>query len=85
MDLLMGLMTLTGFTATVFPLVITPGPDILFIISQTLAKGRREGFKATLGVLLGYILHGILAAFGLAALVTSSPLAYVILRWSGGY
>ena len=65
--------TLMVFGATVLPIVFAPGPDILFVSSQGLASGSRAALKANMGVLLGYGMHSILAAFGLAAVVVASP------------
>jgi threonine/homoserine/homoserine lactone efflux protein len=80
----MSLVTLLLFAAAVLPLVITPGPDMLFVISQGLAGGRRAALKADLGILLGYAAHAILAAFGVAAMVAASPMIFELVRWAGG-
>jgi len=75
--------TMLVFAATVMPLVCTPGPDILFVASQGLSGGPRAAMRATLGVLLRYLMHALLAAFGLAALVAASRVLFEILRWAG--
>jgi threonine/homoserine/homoserine lactone efflux protein len=75
--------TMLVFAATVMPLVCTPGPDILFVASQGLSRGPRAAMRANLGVLLGYSMHALLAAFGVAALVAASPVLFEILRWVG--
>jgi threonine/homoserine/homoserine lactone efflux protein len=75
--------TVLVFAATVLPLVCTPGPDILFVASQGLSGGARAALRANFGVLLGYAMHALLAAFGVAALVAASPLLFEILRWVG--
>jgi threonine/homoserine/homoserine lactone efflux protein len=75
--------TMLVFAATVMPLVCTPGPDILFVASQGLSRGPRAAIRANLGVLLGYSMHALLAAFGVAALVAASPELFEILRWVG--
>jgi threonine/homoserine/homoserine lactone efflux protein len=71
------------FAATVLPLVCTPGPDILLVASQGLSGGPRAAMRANFGVLLGYAMHALLAAFGVAAVVAASPLLFEILRWAG--
>lgn len=71
------------FAATVLPLVCTPGPDILFIASQGMSGGPRSAMRANLGVLLGYLMHAVLAALGVAALVAASPVLFEVLRWIG--
>jgi threonine/homoserine/homoserine lactone efflux protein len=75
--------TMLVFAATVMPLVCTPGPDILFVASQGMSGGPRAAMRANLGVLLGYVMHAALAAFGVAAIVAASPALFEILRWVG--
>ncbi|BBG58725.1 MULTISPECIES: LysE family translocator [Providencia] len=79
----MELQTLLLFSATVIPLVCTPGPDILFISSQGLSGGMSAAWKANLGIILGYMTHAILAALGLAAIVATSPLIFNTIKWVG--
>lgn len=71
------------FSVTVLPLVCTPGPDILFIASQALSAGKAAGFRATAGVVLGYCVHSLLVALGLAAVVAASPVLFEAIRWVG--
>ena len=61
------------FAATVLPLICTPGPDMLFVASQTLSDGTTAGLRSTAGVCLGYVGHSILAALGVAAIIAASP------------
>jgi len=79
----MQLGTMLVFAATVLPLVCTPGPDILFVASQGMSGGAGAAMRANLGVLLGYLMHAVLAAFGVAALVAASPVLFGVLRWAG--
>ena len=78
----MNISTLLLFSATVIPLVCTPGPDILFVASQV-STGTAAGFRATAGIILGYCVHSLLVALGLAAVVAASPLLFEIIRWTG--
>lgn len=65
---------------------LTPGADMMFCLSQGLKSGRKAGFAASLGIATGSIIHVLLAAFGLAALITANPAAFEVLRWAGvGY
>jgi threonine/homoserine/homoserine lactone efflux protein len=75
--------TLLLFSATVLPLVCTPGPDILFIASQAMSGGAPAGLRATTGVLLGYCVHSFLVVLGLAAVVAASPMLFEAIRWAG--
>ena len=79
----MDLLTLGLFAATVLPLIVTPGPDVLLVASQGLSGGRAGVVRAVAGILTGYTLHGVLAAIGVAALVAASPLLFALLRWAG--
>jgi threonine/homoserine/homoserine lactone efflux protein len=56
---------------------------MLFIASQAVSAGAAAGLRATLGVVLGYGVHSVLVALGLAALVASSPLLFDAIRWLG--
>ncbi|ENR5391079.1 TPA: LysE family translocator [Providencia rettgeri] len=79
----MELQTLLLFSATVVPLVCTPGPDILFISAQGLSGGTSAALKANFGIILGYVAHAILAALGLAAIVAASPMIFHTIKWVG--
>jgi threonine/homoserine/homoserine lactone efflux protein len=79
----MATATLLLFAATVLPLICTPGPDMLFITAQTLSRGAGAGLRATAGVCLGYVLHSLLVALGVAAIIAASPLLFECLRWLG--
>lgn len=62
---------------------LTPGADMMFCLSQGLRSGRRTGIAASLGIATGSIIHVLLAAFGLAALIAANPVAFEFLRWAG--
>jgi threonine/homoserine/homoserine lactone efflux protein len=79
----MELNTLFLFFVTVFPLICTPGPDILFTASQGLTNGHAAAFRAVTGILLGYAAHAVLSALGIAALVSASPFLFAMLKWIG--
>ncbi|NLS16087.1 LysE family translocator [Rhizobium sp. P40RR-XXII] len=71
------------FAATVLPLICTPGPDILFVASQTISGGAIAGLRSTAGICIGYIVHSTLAALGVAAIIAAFPLLFMLLRWIG--
>ncbi|MGN7772682.1 LysE family translocator [Hyphomicrobiales bacterium] len=79
----MEFQTIALFTATVLPLICTPGPDMLFVASQALSAGTIAGLRATAGVCLGYMIHSALVACGVAAIIAASPLLFEGLRWLG--
>jgi threonine/homoserine/homoserine lactone efflux protein len=64
-------------------LAATPGPNMLFLVSRTLAQGRAAGFVSLAGTSSGFALHAIAAALGLSALLAAVPLAYEVVRWVG--
>ena len=48
-----------------------------------MSTGTAAGFRATAGIILGYCVHSLLVALGLAAVVAASPLLFEIIRWTG--
>src|SRR3954470_10098563 len=70
------------FTAAL-ALNVSPGPDIAYIVSNTVAQGKRHGFAASFGVCSGAIVHVLAAAFGLSAILAASALAFSAIKWVG--
>ena len=64
-------------------LFITPGPDMSLFLAKTIAGGRRAGIAAMTGTSLGCIVHSLLAAFGLSALIAASPSMFLALKIAG--
>lgn len=64
-------------------LAATPGPNMLFLVSRTLAQGRGAGFVSLAGTSSGFALHAVAAAFGLSALLAAIPLAFEVVKWAG--
>ncbi|MGM0823932.1 MAG: LysE family translocator [Pseudomonadota bacterium] len=62
---------------------LSPGPDIAFILGQTLRNGRQHGFAAMFGIWTGAALHVVMAAVGLSAILATSALAFSIVKWVG--
>ena len=74
------------FALTVIPLIFTPGPDMLFILSQVASQDAKAGMKATVGICLGYLVHSVFVALGIAAIIVSFPVLFETIRWLGiGY
>lgn len=78
------LSTLLVFALSALLLAITPGPDTFFNVSRSTALGMRAGFAATFGVSAGILVHTILAALGVSALLAASPWEFEILKLVGG-
>jgi len=64
-------------------LAATPGPNMLFLVSRTLAQGRGAGFVSLAGTSSGFALHALAAAFGLSALLAAVPMAFEVVKWAG--
>lgn len=71
------------FILTVLLLELTPGPNMAYLATLTLDRGRRAGLLATAGVAAGLSVHAVVAAFGLGVLISQAPLIYNLLRWTG--
>lgn len=71
------------FFASAFLLTLSPGPDIAFILGQTIKGGRKSGFAAMFGVWGGTLGHIIMAAVGLSAILLASATAFAIVKWAG--
>jgi RhtB (resistance to homoserine/threonine) family protein len=71
------------FIATAIVLILTPGQDTFFILGRSLAGGRSAGVAAALGVSAGTVVHTILAALGLSALLATSPYAFMAVKFAG--
>ena len=72
-----------AYTAAAAILVITPGPDMTLFLGQTLSGGKARGVAAYLGASAGLVVHTMLAAFGLSALLAHSAAAFGALKIAG--
>lgn len=62
---------------------LTPGPDVLYIISQSLRRGRQAGLAAVAGISAGCLVHVLVAALGVGMLLAASATAFTVLKWVG--
>lgn len=77
------LTTLIAFALVAIGLAVTPGPNMLYLISRSLSQGHRAGLISLIGVAAGFIIYMLLAAFGITAIVVAVPYAYDALRFAG--
>lgn len=77
------LQTLFSFFGVSLLLALTPGPDNLFVLVQSVQRGARVGLAVVLGLCLGLVVHTSAVALGLAALLATIPLALTLLQWCG--
>jgi len=74
---------LAAFIAASLILIVTPGPDMTLFLGQTINGGRARGFAAMLGASAGLLVHSMLAAFGLSALLVASATAFTAIKIVG--
>jgi len=71
------------FIAAGWLLNLTPGPDVLYIVSSALKSGVRTGLVAAMGIVSGCFVHVFAAALGVGALLATSATAFTVLKWAG--
>lgn len=79
----MALDQLLLFIAAGLLLNLTPGPDVLYIVTHALRNGVRAGSVAALGITAGCFVHIFAAAVGVSALMAASATAFSVLKWAG--
>jgi threonine/homoserine/homoserine lactone efflux protein len=65
-------------------LIITPGPDIIYVLTRGISDGKRAGLLSAIGVTLGILFHTITSSLGLALLLKTSVYAFWALKIIGG-
>lgn len=75
--------TLAAFGLIALGMVLTPGPNMIYLISRSLSQGPAAGLISLGGVALGFVFYILCAAFGITALVFAVPYAYDVLRICG--
>ncbi len=75
--------TLAAFALISLGMVLTPGPNMIYLISRSISQGRVAGLISLGGVALGFVFYMLCAAFGITALVFAVPYAYDALRFAG--
>lgn len=71
------------FAGAALLMVLTPGPNMIYLISRSICQGRKAGVISLLGVVLGFCVHMFAAALGITALFLAVPVAYELLKWAG--
>lgn len=83
MDFLPTLPVFSAFTLAALILTLTPGPDMTLFLGRALSQGRAAGMAAMFGASTGVIIHTLLAAFGISALIQASPNGFLALKVAG--
>jgi threonine/homoserine/homoserine lactone efflux protein len=71
------------FIGASLALALTPGPDMIYVVSRALAQGPRAGLISAAGLTLGMAAHILLAAFGVSVLLRTSEIAFFVLKIAG--
>jgi len=75
--------SLISFSIATLFLALTPGPDNLYVIAQSLANGTKSGIATTIGLISGCIVHTSLLAFGVSAIIATSETIFYGLKIIG--
>lgn len=71
------------FTAAALGMALSPGPNMMYLLSRSICQGRRAGLVSLLGVVTAFLLHILCASAGLTAVFVTVPLAYTVLKYAG--
>lgn len=74
---------LFAFALIALGMVLTPGPNMIYLVSRSISQGRIAGLISLGGVAVGFLFYVVSAAFGITALLIAVPYAYDILRFAG--
>jgi threonine/homoserine/homoserine lactone efflux protein len=74
---------LLPFALAVVVIALTPGPDMAFFLGRALTQGRAAGLAALAGATSGILVHTMLVAFGLSALIVAAPAAFLAMKVAG--
>jgi threonine/homoserine/homoserine lactone efflux protein len=80
---MLGIQHFWLFVVSGLLLNITPGQDTLYIVTRSVAQGRRAGVWSVLGISTGSVVHTLAAAFGLSAILATSASAFVVVKVAG--
>lgn len=76
-------MNLGGFIGAAVLLTLMPGPDILFVITQSITRGKKAGIVFALGLCTGLIFHVLAVSLGISVLIYRSETAFTVLKFAG--
>jgi threonine/homoserine/homoserine lactone efflux protein len=77
------LSRLALFVGVAMALLVVPGPAVLYVVTQSVGRGRRAGIASTAGIFTGTLVHVAAATVGLSALLASSALAFNVVKYLG--
>lgn len=74
-------LLLFGLAALI--MVLSPGPNMIYLISRSLSQGKKAGIVSLLGVMCGFLFHILMVSFGLTAIFFAIPYAFVVVKFLG--
>lgn len=80
---MLGTQDLILFVGAIIMLSVIPGPDMLYVVSRSVAQGRMAGVASVLGIGSALFCHGIIVAFGLSTLLATSQFAFDLIKYLG--
>jgi RhtB (resistance to homoserine/threonine) family protein len=80
-----GIENYLGFIIAGIIMNLTPGADTIYIITRSIAQGKKAGIYSVLGIGSGAIIHIILAGFGLSVILAKSILLFNVIKWIGAF
>lgn len=79
----MEMNTLILFIIAALSINLIPGPDVIYIVTNTMKGNMKSGIEASLGLGVGYLIHTLAAVLGLSALILSSAFLFTIIKYVG--
>jgi len=77
------LKEISYFALAALVLVISPGPNMIYLISRSITQGRKSGLISLAGIMCGFLFHIILVSFGLTAVLFAVPFVYSTIKTLG--
>jgi threonine/homoserine/homoserine lactone efflux protein len=71
------------FLLAALVLLLVPGPAVIYIVTRSIAQGRKAGIASVLGIELATLCHSVAAAFGLSAILVASSMAFNVVKYMG--
>lgn len=80
---MVSLQAVAGVSAVALGMVLTPGPNMIYLVSRSITQGQRAGLVSLAGVAAGYLIYLVLVAAGLVAVLTLVPAVYLAIKFAG--
>ncbi len=75
--------SILAFLAATALLALSPGPDNIYVLTQSIVNGSKSGLATTAGLISGCIVHTTLVAFGISAIIAASPKLFLAIKIAG--